>query len=63
MKKEFSHLMKDAVRAYEDEDLVEVLQRDKLFQQLRNEQHIGSFGLLLLLLGGCIVGVFIIYIC
>ncbi len=55
--------MKDAVRAYEDEDLVEVLQRDKLFQQLRNEQHIGSFGLLLLLLGGCIVGVFIIYIC
>ena len=56
--------MKHAVRAYEDEDLVEVLQRDKLFQQLRNEQHIGSFGLLLLLLlGGCIVGVFIIYIC
>jgi hypothetical protein len=59
--------MKHAVRAYEDEDLVEVLQRDKLFQQLRNEQHVGSFGLLLLLLllllGGCIVGDLIIYIC
>jgi hypothetical protein len=58
--------MKHAVRAYEDEDLVEVLQRDKLFQQLRNEQHVGRFGLLLLLLllmGGCIVGDLIIYIC
>ena len=60
--------MKDAVRAYVDEDLVEVLQRDKLFQQLRNEHHVGSFGLLLLLLlllllGGCIVGDLIIYIC
>ena len=48
--------MQHAVRAHEDEHFVEVLQRDELLQKLRDEQRVGCFRfLLLLLLIGCII--------